>query len=105
MRELLNAEADYSVENKEAYCGLLTRVEEEVEAKEVEEEEEENEKSRSEESLWWLVGINLTPRGLNLTSHKIIYFTWRRDEIPKILGKEPDFKTIRYLLRATQIWM
>ena len=32
---------------------------------------------KDEESLWWLVGINLTSHWLNLTSHKITYFTSR----------------------------
>ena len=37
-----------------------------------------NQISKSEESLWWLVSINLSPRsGDNLTLGKTIYFTSR----------------------------
>ena len=36
-----------------------------------------NQISKSEESLWWLVSINLSSHGDNLTLGKTIYFTSR----------------------------
>ena len=41
--------------------------------------------SKNEESLWWLVCINLTSHGLNLISRKILP---RVDRIPQILAEE-----------------
>ena len=61
-----------------------------------------NIKLRSEESLWWLVGINLTSRVLNLASHKIIHFT-SRGENSQNIEQNNGFKIIIYLYDPPKI--
>ena len=39
------------------------------------------------ESIWWLVSINLTSPGNNLTSRKIIYLTSRGDNSQNFVQK------------------